>query len=113
MAARLAGPINQPVTVDGEWDDSVGRLAELCEKQGIPLFFLLTPVRSDYKYAKDYSAVVTWMNSLRDRHRLIVVDPVLRFWDPNWHWDVIHLNADGASKFSDQLARDVQPVLGK
>jgi len=110
--ARQGWP-GQPVKVDGEWDDSVDRLAELCEKQGIPLFFLLTPVRGDYKNAKDYSAVVTWMSALRDRHRLTVVDPTLNFWDPDWHWDVIHLNARGAAKFTAQIAKDVQAALSK
>ena len=49
--ARQGWP-GQPVKVDGEWDDSVSRLAELCEKQGIPLFFLLTPVRKRLQIRK-------------------------------------------------------------
>jgi lysophospholipase L1-like esterase len=39
------------------------------------------------------------------------VGSALNFWNPELHWDVIHLNADGAVEFTAQLAKDVQQVL--
>ena len=98
---------DQPVKVNEEWDESVRKLALLCEEYNVPLYFRLTPVRKDYKDAKDYSRLVKWMNDLRDYHHMIVVDPILDFWDLDWHWDAIHLNGPGAKRYTASLCQDM------
>jgi WD40 repeat protein len=98
----------QPVKVNDEWDDAVKKLAELCEKYKVPLFLRLTPIRKDYKDAKDYSEVVTWTNALRDYHHIFVVDPILEFWDLDWHRDAIQLNGPGAKRFSSALHKQLK-----
>jgi WD40 repeat protein len=105
--ARQGWP-GQPVKVHDEWDNAVKKLAEMCEKHGVRLFVRLTPIRKDYKDARDYSEVATWMNTLRDYHHITVVDPILEFWDLDWHWDVIHLNGPGAKKFSSAIHKKLK-----
>jgi DNA-binding beta-propeller fold protein YncE len=102
------GWLGQRVTVNEEWDAAVKKLAELCEQHKVPLFVRLTPIRKDYKAANDYSEVVTWMNALRDDHHILVVDPVLDFWDSEWHWDALHLNGPGAKRFSSALHKQLK-----
>ncbi len=116
VPVELRGPVwnirpswpAQPAKVNGEWDDAVKKLADLCEKYQVPLFLRLTPIRKDYKDAEDYSEVVTWMSALRDYHHICVVDPILEFWDSDWHWDAIHLNGSGAKRFSSALYQQLK-----
>jgi WD40 repeat protein len=107
------GWLGQPVKVNDEWDDAVKRLAELCEKQKVPLFLRLTPVRKDYKDAKAHAEVVTWMNAVRHYHHICVVDPILEFWDLDWHRDVIHLNGAGANRFAAALHQQLKESTSK
>ena len=103
-----SGSPAQPVKVNDEWDDAVKKLAELCEQHKVPLFLRLTPIRKDHQGAQDYSTVVAWMNALRGDHHISVVDPILEFWDADWHWDGLHLNGPGAKRFSSALYQQLK-----
>jgi hypothetical protein len=112
-AKEIARP-GPPKLVREEWDQGVRRIAEECEKAGVPLLIRFTPVPESFTDARDFSQLERWTSSLQKAYptTVRVVPPVpLTSYPPPLVYDNVHLNSAGVAQFMPLLAKEVQTAL--
>jgi hypothetical protein len=102
----------QRVKIDSEWDRNVRRLAQDCERMGVPLLMRFSPMPRDLSDVRDFRPLEMWSKTLRNSHRNVIVgSPTLLWYDPELCWDQIHLNDPGIAAYGAVLAKDVREAL--
>lgn len=100
--------------VHERWSLGISRIAEVCQRRGIRLLILFSPVHPDYRDARDWSQLDRWASELAASHPgASVARPVVASYEPRFMWDAIHLNAAGVARFMPVVARDVQQALDR
>jgi hypothetical protein len=110
------GKPNHPVhpgvrfAVRPEWDRAVRALLSLTEGAGTRLAIRLAPTRPDAA-EEIFDGVVSGMRRLQHECPQISIDPTIRYYDPALCFDLWHLNALGAQKYTRHLADDLSFLL--
>jgi hypothetical protein len=103
------------VRVDPVWAPGVRRLAETCRLADLTLLIRLIPIPAEGSETLDVSQVERWLQEVAQSFpNVIVADKprVLRYGH-DLMWDGTHINAEGAAKFTESLARDVQSLIAQ
>ena len=104
-------PVNPtPLLIQPEWDAGVRRLAHLADQSNSRLLVRLAPAPTiiDRRIFVD---IVSWLQSLeRDFPHAVIKTDIVGL-DFSLFWDWVHLNAEGAQKFTRLVAEDVLAVL--
>jgi hypothetical protein len=115
---ELHGMPNHPVNpgvhfaIRPEWDRAVRALLSLTDGAGARLAIRFAPARKDAA-VESFDGVVSGMRTLQDECPRISVDRTIRYYDPALCYDLWHLNAVGAQKYTRHLADDLSSLLGK
>jgi len=107
-------PVNPGVrfTVRPEWDRAVRALVSLADGAGARLAIRFAPARKDAA-AEIFDDVVSGMHSLQQECPQISIDPTIRYYDQALCYDLWHLNAVGAQKYTRHLAGDLRSLIDK
>jgi hypothetical protein len=101
------------VGVRSDWDRGIRQLAESCQDAHVPLMIRLAPISAEASKNLNFSSVESWLADLKSTYPHLIVsgdhDP-LRYRTEQC-FDSIHLNLDGAGKFTAQLAQEVRAAL--
>ncbi len=113
--AQLNGSMPmQPPTVTGAYRTRwFGAIAERCRKAGVPMLLLPIP-RGPYHRAFGKASTLSGsLALLQEQGALRVLDPTpfRQLEEPQYFFDILHLNADGRRACSTELARAVKSVL--
>ena len=115
---ELHGNPNHPVypgvrfTVRPEWDRAMRALMSLTDGAGVRLAIRFAPARQDAA-TEIFDDVVSGLRDLQEKNPQISVDPTIRYYEPELCFDLWHLNAVGAQKYTRHLAEDLNSVLGR
>jgi hypothetical protein len=101
------------VAVAAEWRQGVRALARLLERSGCWMMVCFTPLRSDAR-SEDFSEVVDWLRSLHAEFpQTVTVKLDTPFYEPVLCYDRLHLNREGAERFSKAIAADLKAFAGR
>jgi hypothetical protein len=95
-----------------EWDRAVQALLSLTDGVGARLAIRFAPARKDAS-VENFDEIVSGMRSRQQECPRISIDPTIRYYDPALCFDLWHLNAVGAEKYTRHLAEDLGSLLGK
>jgi hypothetical protein len=115
---ELHGPPNKPgyagkrFTVQPEWDRAIRALISLTDRTGARLVIRFAPARKDAA-AENFDEVVGSLRNLQSEFPQISVDPTIQYYDSELCFDLWHLNAVGAERYTRCLADDLGSLLGK
>lgn len=95
----------------------VERTLELAEARGIPVFWLLPPIRGEVQAECERSGFdarhLAFVRSVQTRHRNVtVIDGRHSGYRSEFFFDPHHLDRDGAAAYSAEVSETVRRVLG-
>jgi hypothetical protein len=101
------------VLVNPVWYAGVRRLAEACQRAGVPLLIHFVPIPADGSERLNFEQVEKWLQDVRSAfpNVIIVNDHEIPRYPRELMWDTTHINADGAAKFTATLADVVRTAI--
>jgi len=115
-ARGLHGLPNKPVyagvrwSITPEWDRAVRALIGLADARGVRLLVRLAPARTDAA-SENFDEISSGLRGLQTAFPQVIVDADVVFYDAALCYDLWHLNAVGATKFTQLLAKDVRSAI--
>jgi len=101
------------VLIDSVWDAGVRRLAEKCNRVGLPLMIRLAPIPAEGSETLNFDKLERWLQEMRRSYRNVIIgtDHEILRYPPELFWDGTHPNAAGAEKFTETLAAEVRGAI--
>jgi hypothetical protein len=95
-----------------EWDRGIRALNRLAESKGARLLVRLAPIRADAAVL-NFQDVRIWLQGIAKSEPGVIVRSDITYYDPALCWDLKHVNAAGAKKYTKLVADDVLAALGR
>lgn len=105
----------EPIYIEEESKEYFHKLARLCQKEGITLLLVMSPMYDRYIQAINYDSWQREVEQLAEEENVRYIDCNLAYDEigltaqdfEDWYSDIIHLNAQGAKKVSEYIAGEL------